>query len=164
MVDRQAISHVKAMRDLYARISSQRVFCIDSNPYFRDFVSWFLSDIGCEVAAAATGDEALSLLRQKPGGYDLLVVADWLPDMDGVELLQTLRSIPYAGRITVTAPRLSREQRSAYESLGASAILITPVGYCELLRILEPVVPTSSASRDQRDASVDGQAPPSFSR
>jgi Ni,Fe-hydrogenase III large subunit len=54
MVDRQAISHVKAMRDLHARISSQRVFCIDNNPYFRDFVRWFLSDVGCEVAARGT--------------------------------------------------------------------------------------------------------------
>ena len=100
---------------------------------------WFLSDVGCEVAAAATGGEALSLIRQKPSGYDLLVVADWLPDMDGVELLQTLRSIHYAGRIAITAPQLSPEQRSTYESLGASSILITPVGYCELMRILKPV-------------------------
>jgi hypothetical protein len=58
MVDRQAISHVKAMRDPHARISSQRVFCIDSNPYFRDFVCWFLSDVGCEVAGAVTEDQA----------------------------------------------------------------------------------------------------------
>jgi DNA-binding response OmpR family regulator len=164
MVDRQAISHVKARRDLHRRISSQRVFCIDSNPYFRDFVCWFLSDVGCEVAAAATGGEALSLIRQKPSGYDLLVVADWLPDMDGVELLQTLRSIHYAGRIAVTAPQLSPEQRSTYESLGASSILITPVGYCELMRILEPVIATSCASWDQRDDSAYGQALPSFAR
>jgi DNA-binding response OmpR family regulator len=164
MVDRQAISHVKAMRDLHARISSQRVFCIDNNPYFRDFVGWFLSDFGCEVEAAATAGEALSLIRRMPSGYDLLIVADWLPDMDGVELLQTLRSIPYAGRIAVTAPHLSPEQRSTYESLGVSSILIKPVGYCELMRILEPVVATSSASRDQRDDSADGQASPSSAR
>ena len=152
------------MRDLHARISSQRVFCIDSNPYFHEFVCWFFSDVGCEVAAAETASEALSLIRQKPRGYDVLIVADWLPDMDGVELLQTLRSIHYAGRIAITAPQLSPEQRSTYESLGASPILITPVGYCELMRILEPVVATSSASRDQRDDSAHGQAPLSSAR
>jgi CheY-like chemotaxis protein len=160
MVDRQAISHVKAMRDLHARISSQRFFCIDNNPYFRDFVCWFLSDVGCEVAAAAPGGEALSLIRQKPSGYDLLVVADWQPDMDGVELLRTLRSIHYAGRVAVTAPQLSPEQRSTYESLGASSILITPVGYCELMRILEPVAATNSASRHETQHASYGQALP----
>jgi DNA-binding response OmpR family regulator len=156
MVDRQTTSHIKAMRDLHARISSQRVLCIDNNPYFRDFVCWFLSDVGCEVAAAATAGEALSLIRQKLNGYDLLVVADWLPDLGGVELLQTLRSIHYASRIAVTAPQLSLDQRSTYESLGASSILITPVGYCELMRILKPVVATGSASRDLRDDSAYG--------
>jgi CheY-like chemotaxis protein len=90
MADPRSIRHIEAMRELYARISSQRVLCIDNNPYFRDFVCWFLSDVGCEVRATAS--EALSVIRQKPSGYDLLIVADWLPDRDGVELLQTLRS------------------------------------------------------------------------
>src|SRR5260370_39998851 len=72
MVDRQMTSHVKAMLELHARIASQRVFCIDNNPYFREFVCWFLSDVGCEVKGVATAGEALSVIRQKPSGYDLL--------------------------------------------------------------------------------------------
>ena len=116
----------------------QRVLCADNNPYFRHFVGWFLTDVGCEVAAVATASEALSLIRQRPDGYDLLIVANWLPDMDGLQLLQTVNSMGYAGRIVITAPHLSLEQRAAYESLRASSILITPIGYSELMRILEP--------------------------
>ncbi len=92
----------------------QRVLCADNNPYFRHFVAWFLTDVGCEVAAVATASGALSLIRQRPDNYNLLIVADWLPDMDGLQLLQTLNSVGYAGRIVITAPHLSTEQRAAY--------------------------------------------------
>jgi DNA-binding response OmpR family regulator len=80
---------------------------------------------------------AVSGVQQRPDDYDLLIVAHWLPDMNGLQLLQTLNSVGYAGRIVITSPRLSTEQRAAYESLGASSILITPIGYGELIRILE---------------------------
>jgi DNA-binding response OmpR family regulator len=116
----------------------QRVLCADNNPYFRHFVAWFLTDVGCEVATVATASEALSLIREGPDNYDLLIVADWLPDMDGLQLLQTLNSVGCAGRIVITAPHLLVEQRTVYESLGASSVLITPIGYSELMRILEP--------------------------
>jgi hypothetical protein len=66
MVDRQTTSHGKATRDLHARISSQRFFCVDNNPYFREFVRWFLSDVGCEVKGVATAMERLSMIWQEP--------------------------------------------------------------------------------------------------
>jgi DNA-binding response OmpR family regulator len=149
MVDRRtlrrAARHAKAMRDLYARLTSQTVLCIDSNPYFREFVRWFVSDVGCEVAVAATGGEALSVIRRKPSAYDILIVADWLPDMDGLQLLQTLRSIACAGRIVIVASALSLDRRTVYESLGATSILTTPLGYIELMRILEPAATNSES-------------------
>lgn len=150
MVDRRtlrrAARHAKTMRGRYARMTSQTVLCIDSNPYFREFVRWFVSDVGCEVTVAATGSEALSVIRRKPNAYDVLIVGDSLPDMDGLQLLQTLRSIPSLRRVTITASALSAERRSTYESLGATSILTTPLGYCELMRILQPVAATNSGS------------------
>ncbi len=120
------------------KATCRRVLCAETNPYFRRFVSWLLTNNGCEVSEAATASEALALIREGPTGYDLVIVADWLPDMDGIELLQTLHSIGYAGRIVVTARRLPPEEGASYKSLGASSILITPVGYSDILRILVP--------------------------
>jgi DNA-binding response OmpR family regulator len=150
MVDRRALKravrHAKAMRDLYARMTSQTVLCVDSNPYFCEFVRWFISDVGCEVAVAATGEEALSVIRRNPRAYDILIIADWLPDMDGAQLLQTLRCIPVAGRITITTSVLSPDQRILYESLGAASVLTTPFGFSELMRVLEPIAASNSGS------------------
>jgi CheY-like chemotaxis protein len=140
MTDPGSIRHIKAMRELYARISSQRVLCIDNNPYFREFVCWFVSDVGCEVWAAPNAGEALALIRRNPSQYDLLILADWLPDLDGVELLRQLQAMAFSSRVVVTTAReLRPEQRNVYESLGVSSIVVTPIGYAELMRILEQV-------------------------
>jgi two-component system, OmpR family, response regulator ResD len=145
------------------KAGSQSILCADDNPYFRHFVSRFLTDYGCEVVDVATASEALSLVRERPDDYDLLIVADWLPDMGGVELFQTLRSIPYAGRIVITAPELSPDQRAKYESMGASSVLITPVGYSDILRILEPpnMVGSGEHRAARRGDTTSGQAPDS---
>lgn len=119
------------------KAGSQRVLCADDNLCYRHFVSRFLIENGCEVAEAGTAGETLSLAQMKPQHYDLLIIADWLPDMDGVELIQTLRSIPYVGRIVITAPKMLSYRRAAYETLGACAALITPVCHSDLMRILK---------------------------
>lgn len=62
------------MRDSYARISSQRVLCIDNNPYFREFLCWFVSDVGCEVSAAPNAGEAIGPTQRNTDCYDLLII------------------------------------------------------------------------------------------
>jgi CheY-like chemotaxis protein len=152
---------VSARSSLLSKARCQRILCADNNPYFRHFVSRFLTDSGYEVAEAASASEVLSQVREKPD--DLLIVADWLPDMDGVELFQMLRSIPCAGRIVVTASELSPDRKATYESLGASSFLITPVGYSDILRILKPpgTVSSSEHRTDQRGDTTSGRMPDS---
>jgi DNA-binding response OmpR family regulator len=145
------------------KASCQRILCADDNPYFRHFVSRFLTDNGCEVVDVATASEALSLVRERPDDYDILIIADWLPDMDGVDLFQTLRSVSYAGRIVITAANLLPYRRSTYEALGASSFLITPVGYSDILRILEAsrTASTGENRADRRSDTTSGRAPDS---
>ena len=141
------------------KTSRLRILCADDNPYFRHFVIGFITDYGYEVAEVATASEALSLVRERPKYYDLIIISDWLPDMGGVELFQALRLIPYDGRIVITTPKLSPEQKARYASLGASSFLMVPAGYSEVLRIINPPA-TKGAGEDRpgqsRDATSDG--------
>jgi DNA-binding response OmpR family regulator len=146
------------MRELlYARISSQRVLCVDSDRSFRDFVCWFVSDVGCEVFAAPKGGDAIALIERSPTEYDLLILADWLPDMDGVELLRQLQTMGYSGRVVVTTTQeLRSKQHRMYESLGVSSIMVTPIVYGELMRrlmrILEQIADSGKGSGRNKEA------------
>jgi CheY-like chemotaxis protein len=143
--------------------SCQRILIADTNHYFRHIVSHFLIECGNEVTEATTAREVRSLIYQRPDRYDLLIVADWLPDMDNAELFETLRSIPYAGRIVVATPELSPEKKTRYEALGAFSFLLTPVSYSDILRILEPPATVGAGENRavQRCDATSGRAPDS---
>lgn len=119
-------------------MSATRILCADTNPYFLGFVTRFLTDSGYEVAATDNAREMISLIRERPDDYDLLLVAGWFPDMDSSEFLPALRSMPFRGRIVVTVPELSAEATTKYHALGASSFLLTPVGYSDILRVVNP--------------------------
>ncbi|MEU1802451.1 response regulator transcription factor [Streptomyces sp. NPDC019937] len=62
---------------------------VEDEPTLRELLSASLRFSGFEVASAATGEEALALaVRERP---DLVVLDVMLPDMDGFEVLRSLR-------------------------------------------------------------------------
>lgn len=74
------------------------VLIVDDNEMNRDTLARRLRQQGFAIEMAANGAEALEMARQK--SYDLLLLDIMMPEMDGYEVLQTmkaensLRSIP----------------------------------------------------------------------
>jgi DNA-binding response OmpR family regulator len=98
-------------------------------------ISW-LEDRGYEVFHAATGAEFLKTLVDNP--VDLLVL-DWqLPDMEGVDVLRSIRQ-----QLQIDAPVIFATQRDAEADIvralecGADDYLVKPLRQAELLARLE---------------------------
>lgn len=67
-----------------------RVLLVEDDPVIRDTTRYFLqSQKNFEVICAQTGGEALSLAREK---FDVILMDILLPDTNGVDLCQRLRS------------------------------------------------------------------------
>ncbi len=67
-----------------------RILVVDDEPSIVDAVATSLAYEGFEVDTAATGRTALSSAQEKPP--DLIVLDIMLPDLDGIEVCQRLRS------------------------------------------------------------------------
>ena len=79
---------------------SRRVLVVDDEPQIRRVLRAYLEADGFGVAEAATGEEALRRVADEP----TLVLLDLgLPDMDGLEVLRTLRRDSELPVIVVTA-------------------------------------------------------------
>ncbi|HEY4344301.1 MAG TPA: response regulator [Parvibaculum sp.] len=66
-----------------------RVLLFDDEPLVRETISRMLSSHGFTVVA---GHDGLDGLKQvKEGGYDVLVTDLFMPEVDGIELLQATR-------------------------------------------------------------------------
>ncbi|MGF1506192.1 MAG: response regulator [Anaerolineae bacterium] len=67
-----------------------RILVIDDDPDLLVLLSKMLSRIGAPPETAQNGTDGLALLSQEP--FDLLILDLMLPDMDGFDVLEQVRS------------------------------------------------------------------------
>lgn len=68
-----------------------RILLVEDEPLLLPMVQLMLTELGHQVLAAASPDEALQLAEEHRGAIDLLVTDLVLPKMDGRELADTLQ-------------------------------------------------------------------------
>ena len=107
-----------------------KLLVIEDDPAIRRLLRVTLERAGHDVAEAATAREALSLLPiEKP---QVVLLDLGLPDRDGLELVQLIKSQAQATLIVVSA-RESTSEKVAALDLGADDYLTKPFGMDELL-------------------------------
>jgi DNA-binding response OmpR family regulator len=106
------------------------VLLVDDEVEIRELVGEFLQRRGYKIKTAASGDEGLASIRNKPP--DLVLLDVYMPGMNGVEMLrQVSRSHPKVGVIMLTASQDEPLLKSALD-LGAFDVLSKPVDLKQL--------------------------------
>lgn len=126
-----------------------RVLVIDDEPQVRRFLRISLSANGFDVAEAGNGRDGLALFRTSP--IDLVILDLGLPDIDGQEMISTLRSVSETPIIVLSVRSLEHDKVEALER-GACDYVVKPFGIAELIARIR-------ASLRQRAAGVE---PPSI--
>ena len=110
-----------------------RVLVIDDDADSRLLLRQYLEEFGCTVAAARNGAEGLELAREfKPR----LIALDLLmPEMDGLQVMQSLKSDPDLSHIPVVIVSIVATERRG-SVLGAADFLDKPVPRESILAIL----------------------------
>jgi two-component system copper resistance phosphate regulon response regulator CusR len=107
------------------------ILIVEDEARITDFLSRGLSSSGYEVDVAETGAAALELSYGKH--YELVVLDLGLPDMDGLEVLQTLRSRMSSSRVLILSARDGVDDRVKGLEAGADDYMIKPFAFVELL-------------------------------
>jgi two-component system nitrogen regulation response regulator NtrX len=68
-----------------------RILVIDDEPDIRQTLEEILSEEGYAVVTSSSADEGLSLARD--GTFDAVLLDIWLPDRDGLEVLESVREL-----------------------------------------------------------------------
>ena len=110
---------------------SARILAVDDTPQNLRLLEALLSRDGYEVVTAASGDEALRAIAERPP--DLVLLDILMPGMDGYELTRRLRASPDTSFLPVVLMTASMEQDRvrALES-GADDFIPKPVSQHEL--------------------------------
>jgi two-component system KDP operon response regulator KdpE len=107
-----------------------KILVVDDEPPIRKLLRMGLSTQGYEVLEAPNGKTALELLAQSP---DLIVLDLGLPDIQGLELLRTMRARNESVPIVVLSSRDDEAGKVEALDLGADDYVTKPFGMDELL-------------------------------
>jgi two-component system KDP operon response regulator KdpE len=107
-----------------------RVLVVDDEPPIRKLLRMGLSTQGYEILEAPNGKTALDLLAQAP---DLIILDLGLPDVQGLELLRTMRARNESVPIVVLSSRGDEAGKVQALDLGADDYVTKPFGMDELL-------------------------------
>jgi len=106
------------------------ILLVDDEVEIRELVGEFLQRRGYRIKTAASGEEGLATIKNKPP--DLVLLDVYMPGMNGVEMLrQVSKSHPAVGVIMLTASQDGPLLKSALD-LGAFDILSKPVDLKQL--------------------------------
>jgi len=122
------------------------VVCIEDEPEMIDLIKLILGRKGFELAGAMGGREGLELIRRtKP---DLVLLDLMMPDMDGWEVYQQLKSdeeLKHIPVIIVTAKAQSIDKVLGLHIAKVDDYVTKPFGPQELLQSIEKVLSARSA-------------------
>jgi two-component system KDP operon response regulator KdpE len=107
-----------------------KVLVIDDEPPIRKLLRMGLITQGYEILEAPNGKTALDLLAQQP---DLIILDLGLPDIEGIELLRTIRGRNDSVPIVVLSSRGDEAGKVQALDLGADDYVTKPFGMDELL-------------------------------
>jgi two-component system KDP operon response regulator KdpE len=135
-----------------------RVLVVDDEPPIRKLLRMGLTAQGYQTLEAPNGKAALELLSQAP---DLIILDLGLPDMQGHELLRTIRARNESIPIVVLSSRGDEAGKVQALDLGADDYVTKPFGMDELLARIRAAVRHQLQSHGERpvfrvgDLSVD---------
>ena len=112
--------------------SGGQILIIDDEPQIRHFLRISLTSQGFQVIEAGTGQEGLNLLNTQPCHIELVLLDLGLPDMDGQQVLDTLRTHSEIPVIVVSVRGYEAEKVRALDK-GANDYVTKPFGIQELL-------------------------------
>ena len=136
--------------DIGVALDAIRLLVVEDEADTLEFLRRLLTTHGATVLTAATASEALSLVRdERP---DLMISDIGLPEMDGYDLIQTVRRQPSPGRdipaIALTAYARTEDRTRALRA-GYQAHIAKPVEPNELLAMVASFVELTGARKSR---------------
>ena len=126
-------------------VAGERLLLVDDEENLRSMLQAALRHVGFEVHPAATGREAIAAVPQvRP---DLIVLDVMLPDIDGFEVCNRLRSEGSRTPVLFLTARDATEDKVRGLTLGADDYLVKPFSLDELVARINAVLRRAGVAR-----------------
>ena len=118
------------------RVRPLHILYADDLRDLREVLRIALTREGHTIECVADGSLALERLTADPAAFDLLITDHHMPEMNGLELVTRLRTLPFRGKLIVFSSELSASVNNAYRALGVDLVLAKPIFPSVLRQVL----------------------------
>ncbi len=124
------------------------ILIVDDEQSYRQLLSLVFEEQGNDIRTAMNGRQALELLAEQPA--DVIISDVKMPDMDGIEMLRTVReTLPDLGVVLMTAFASVETAREAFK-LGADDFIQKPFDVEELKLIVKKTLEKQALINENR--------------
>ena len=122
---------------------SKTILCIEDDHFIGEMYSRALVAAGYQVESAKTGEEGQTMAKSKD--YDLILLDIWIPQKNGIEVLQTLRGkdgkgLPDTKIIITTNYAQDEESRAALQSQADGYFIKAEITPRKMVQIVESLI------------------------
>lgn len=116
------------------------IMAVDDTATMRQMISFTLNSVGHEVVEASDGQEALQIARSKK--FDLVIADVNMPNMDGITLVRSLRSLPEYRftPILILTTEFQEAKRQEGKNAGATGWIVKPFNPEQLINVISKVL------------------------
>lgn len=129
-----------------------RILAVDDEPDLRTLLRILLKNRGYEVLEAASGQEAVDIVRSEPR-IDLVIMDIMMPGLNGVEACAEIRKFSTVPMLFLTAKTQIADKAEAYGS-GGDDYLAKPFSQNELMMKVESLTRRYRIYKGKKDTSV----------
>jgi CheY-like chemotaxis protein len=129
-----SVPRSEAIRRRKVLADAPRVLCVEDNPFARVVFNAVLSELGCHVEFAESGEAALKAVAR--ASFEVVLMDMVLPGIDGVTVIGRLRKGRKTRALRIVGVSGRNEDEKAARAAGADDFLLKPVSPRALARAL----------------------------
>ena len=127
-----------------------RILVVDDHPANREVARLMLAAVGCEVAEACDGDEAIDMAATQP--FDLILMDVRMPRVDGLAATRAIRASGSSVPILAVTADAMPEDAARCLAAGMDAHLAKPISHHALYTAMERLLCAPDASHAESEA------------
>jgi CheY-like chemotaxis protein len=127
--------------------SRQSILIVDDEQMALTLVKRILSDAGFQVTTAQSGFECLDLVRQRPFGFDLILLDLTMPFMGGDETFKRVRELRPDLPVVLCTGFIQQEKLNELMTAGLAGFLRKPIAGDEIVGFVRSTLASLKYSR-----------------
>jgi two-component system, NtrC family, nitrogen regulation response regulator NtrX len=130
-------------------MSKRTVLIVDDEEGIRESLKGIFEDEGYEVLTAGSGEEALSMLKERRP--DIIFLDVWLPEMDGLEALSRMHEMEKEVPVIIISGHGNIELAVKATHLGAYDFLEKPLSLEKVLLVARRAIERKKLEKENRE-------------